>query len=101
MGAMTVSNNSVLNIVSGGGIVGLNATLTNNGTVNWTNTTITGGYLTQVYIYNNGLWNAQSDDTFQGSAYLGSTVFNNLGTLLKSGKTGTTTFDGNTTLNNT
>jgi hypothetical protein len=39
-GAMTVSSNSVLNIAAGGGYVFFNAlALTNNGTVNWTNST--------------------------------------------------------------
>ncbi|MGA3179438.1 MAG: YDG domain-containing protein [Verrucomicrobiota bacterium] len=101
-GAMTVSNNGVLNIAAAGNHVFFQAlTLTNNGTVNWTNTTIWSGDGMTVYVYNNGLWNEQSDDSFQGAVYGGATVFDNFGTFLKSGNAGTTTLDGNCTLNNT
>ncbi|HEX3718978.1 MAG TPA: hypothetical protein VH595_13500, partial [Verrucomicrobiae bacterium] len=66
-GVMTVSNNGVLNIATFGNTIGFqHLTLTNYGTVNWTNTTINSGLGTQIYNY--GLWNAQSDDGFVGGA---------------------------------
>ena len=98
-GVMTIATNGVIN-ASGGGTASLSAlTLTNNGTVNWTNTTVDSGLGTVIYNY--GLWNAQGDDLFQGND-LGQpgTIFNNMGTLRKSGNTGTTTLDANVTLYN-
>jgi hypothetical protein len=67
--------------------------------VNWTNTTIYAGSAPQIYNY--GLWNEQSDDTFDGANLGGaSTVFDNIGTFLKSGHTGTTTLDSRVVFNN-
>ncbi len=99
-GNMTVATNSALDIVSGGGdkIGGL--VLTNDGTVNWTNTTIYSQGASNPQIYNYGLWNAQSDDSFQGGDGGGTTLFDNFGTFIKSGNTGTTVLDGNVVFNN-
>ena len=100
-GVLTVATNSVLDIVSGGGnrIGGL--VLTNYGTVNWTNATIYSQGASNPQIYNYGLWNAQSDDTFQGGTGGGSTLFDNFGTFVKSGNTGTTILDSGIVFNNT
>src|ERR1035438_5725736 len=65
-GTMTLANSSVLNIVAGGGDGFDGLTLTNYGTVNWTNTTLYGISDTNAQIYNYGLWNAQSDNSFAG-----------------------------------
>ena len=57
--------------------------ITNFGTVAWANGTLRGGGGTTVYNYN--LWDCQSDQTFN-DAYGGiGVVFNNFGTLRKSG----------------
>jgi hypothetical protein len=102
-GSMTVASNSMLNIVFGGGNAaefnGL--VLTNYGTVNWTNTTLHGVNGNNEQIYNYGLWNAQSDDTFAGAFNGGTTLFDNFGTFLKSGNTGVTTLDAGVVFNNT
>ena len=100
-GVLTVATNSVLDIVSGGGnrIDGL--VLTNFGTVNWTNATIYSQAPGNAQIYNYGLWNAQSDDIFQGGTGGGSTLFDNFGTFVKSGKAGTTILDSGVVFNNT
>ena len=97
-GIMTVSNNAVLNLAGaydGDSVVLYGTTLTNYGTVNWLNTgntTLYGGSDIPgngTVICNFGLWNALSDNTFYGSGFPpGGTVFNNLGTLRKSGTTG-------------
>ena len=65
-GVLTVATNSVLNIVNGGGDTMDGLVLTNYGTINWTNTTIYSQVPSKAQIYNYGLWNAQSDDSFQG-----------------------------------
>src|ERR1035441_4047748 len=101
-GVMTIPSNSVLNIVAGGGDGFNGLVLTNYGTVNWTNTTLYSILGHNAQIYNYGLWNAQSDNTFQG-AYNGGppTLFDNFGTFRKSGNTGATILDGNVVFNNT
>ena len=106
-GTMTVSNGGAFNIMSGGGEADFNGlTLTNYGTVNWTNTTLYGVNGNNAQIYNYGLWNEQSDEIFHGG-YLpggsdsGTTLFDNFGTFLKSGTSGTSTLDGYVVFNNT
>jgi hypothetical protein len=100
-GVLTLATNSVLDIVNGGGNSMNGLVLTNYGTVNWTNSTIYSRTPGNALIYNYGLWNAQSDNTFQGGTGGGSTLFDNFGTFLKSGNTGTTVLDGNVVFNNT
>jgi len=90
-----------LDIVNGGGNGMDGLVLTNYGTVNWTNSTILSQAPGNALIYNYGLWNAQSDNTFQEGAGGGSTLFDNIGTFLKSGNTGTTTLDSGVVFNNT
>ena len=100
-GVLTVPTNSSFNIVTGGGNAFNGLVLTNYGTVNWTNTTIYSHSPDNAQIYNYGLWNAQSDNEFQGSAGGGTTLFDNFGTFLKSGNAGTTILDGGVVFNNT
>jgi hypothetical protein len=100
-GVLTLASNSVLNIVAGGGDGFNGLVLTNYGTVNWTNTTIYGINNNNAQIYNYGLWNAQSDNTFEGGYGGGTTLFENFGTFLKSGATNATVFDGRSVFNNT
>jgi hypothetical protein len=101
IGNLTVASNSVLNIVFGGGLAMFRGcVLTNYGTVNWADTDIHGvdGYNEQIYNY--GLWNAQSDNTFAAAYNGGSALFDNFGTFRKSGNTGVTALNGGT-FNNT
>ena len=99
-GILTVDSNSVLNIVQGGGDGLDGLTLTNYGTVNWTNTTIYAFTTNDTEIYNYGLWDAQSDNDFAGGAGGAITVFDNFGIFRKSGNTGATELDGNVDFNN-
>jgi hypothetical protein len=99
-GTVTLASNAVLNTVAGNDFfTGL--VLTNYGTVNWTNASLLGGSGLNVSIYNYGLWNAQSDNTFAGGYNGGTSLFDNFGTFLKSGKTGATVLDGAVVFNNT
>jgi hypothetical protein len=100
-GVMTLPGASVLNIVAGGGDGFNGLVLTNYGTVNWTNTTLYGILGHNAQIYNYGLWNAQSDNLFQGGYQGGTTLFDNFGTFRKSGLTGVTTLDSGIVFNNT
>ena len=75
--------------------------MTNYGTVTWTNTPLYGFYGNNAQIYNYGLWNAQSDNSFIGGYNSGTTLFDNFGTFLKSGNTGVTTLDSAVVFNNT
>ncbi len=100
-GALTLASNSVLNIVAGGGNGFSGLILTNYGTVNWTNTTLYGRDDQNAQIYNYGLWNAQSDNIFEGGYDGGTTLFDNFGKFLKSGATGATVLDGSVVFNNT
>jgi hypothetical protein len=99
-GTLTVSNNSVLNIAYGGGaekdMAGL--TLTNLGTVNCSNAQIYGGGGAQCFIFNYGLWDAQSNNSLYGGGNNGgTTVIDNFGTFLS---TGTNTLDANVLFTN-
>ncbi|MGA3269239.1 MAG: hypothetical protein ABSE16_20780, partial [Verrucomicrobiota bacterium] len=100
-GVLTLASNSVLNIVAGGGDGFNGSVLTNYGTVNWTNTPLYGISGNNAQIYNYGLWNAQSDNTFTGGNIGGTSLFDNFGTFTKSGNTGTTILDSAVVFNNT
>jgi hypothetical protein len=62
-----------------------NCTLTNNGTVTWVSGTIRAGGNPGTFIYNNGLWDAQSDQQMNNTFGGNGVVFNNFGTFRKSG----------------
>ena len=86
--SVTITSNSLLTIIGGAG-AGMdmqNAIVTNKGTVQWVSGIIQAGGNPGSYIYNDGLWNAQSDQTLN-DAYGGTVgvVFNNYGTFRKSG----------------
>jgi hypothetical protein len=84
-GILTLASGGTLNITAGNIADMPNCTFTNNGTVVWASGTIRGGGVPGTFIYNYGLWDAQSDQTFN-SAYGGNgTAFNNFGTFRKSG----------------
>jgi len=97
----TVTTNSFLVIAGGNGvnIDMASAVLTNFGTVAWNSGRLRGGQ-NGTFIYNFGLWNAQSDQTFNATEYGGATIFNNTGTLRKSaGATTNQTYFQGVTLN--
>jgi hypothetical protein len=96
-GALTVSVGGSLNDTAPG--VNFNGDiLTNYGTVAWVSGDLNGDVSPQIYNY--GLWNAQSDNSFFGRNTAGNTTFNNFGTFRKSAGSGTTTLNGNTIFNN-
>jgi len=82
--SVTINPGATLLIAGGTGVMDMDATqVTNNGTVVWSSGTIQGGNGSVVDNY--GLWNMTSDQTFN-DAYGGvAAVFNNYGTLRKSG----------------
>ncbi len=81
--SVTIAPNAVLIVAGAAGSVDMAGTVvTNNGTVAWASGLIRGGNGTTIYNY--GLWDAQSDQSFN-DAYGGGTTFNNFGTFRKSG----------------
>ena len=82
--SVTIASNSTLTVAGGNNAMS-GCLVTNNGAVLWESGTIQCGGGT--VIYNNGLWNAQSDQTLT-NAYGGTAVFNNYGTFRKSGGAG-------------
>jgi hypothetical protein len=81
---VTINTNSTLLIVGGGNNMNFNGVIiTNNGTVKWSSGTLRSGNAGGIYNY--GLWDCQSDQTFN-QAYGGAAAFfNNYGTFRKSG----------------
>jgi len=100
-GTLTLASGSTLNITTANNHDLPNCTLTNNGTVAWASGTIRGGDDPGTVIYNYGLWDAQSDQTFNDAYADSGTVFNNFGTFRKSGSTGGNTTIATTAFNNT
>ena len=102
-GSLMVASNAVLNLPVGANFsIPSYANLANYGTVNWISGDLTGSI---AEIYNYGLWDAKTNNTFYGQS--GSpTTFNNYGTFRKSGGTGggglgsSTLLDYNMTFNN-
>jgi len=102
-GAITIATNAIVNL----GILGVSfnngynntALLTNYGTINWSSGNFAGDNSPKIYNY--GLWNDLSDNTFFGQQTSGNTTFNNIGTFRKSGTSGITTLDSSTVFNNT
>ena len=82
-GTLTIATNATVTVA--GNFSTGNAmpacTLTNYGTVAWASGTILGGNGTTIYNY--GLWDAQSDQTFSNS-FGGAITFNNFGIFRKS-----------------
>jgi hypothetical protein len=103
-GTLTVASNAVANLVQANGQtqpISLNIlTLTNCGTVVWSNLDLQCSSGAQVYNY--GLWDALTGNTFYGDYGGGPffSTFNNYGTVRKDGSTSSTTFDSATTFNN-
>ena len=96
-GDLTVALGGVLNLTNSSATYYFQGSLTNDGTVNWLGGTIY-GYGPPNYnglIYNAGLWNAEFDGTL--SLASGMPAFINVGTIEKSGGTGTTTINWNLT----
>lgn len=89
-GSLTMAQGGILNLTNDTTFIIFGA-LTNNGTVNWLAGTLN-GYGPPTYhgfIYNTGLWNAQSDRTLGINS--GTPTFINAGTFRKIGGAGTTT----------
>ena len=96
---ITISSNSMVIVAGGGNNMDMNvAVVTNYGTLAWSSGTIRGGNGTAIYNY--GLWDAQSGQTFN-DAFNGTTVFNNLGTFRKSAGANITTIDNGISFRNT
>ena len=92
-GSVTVAPNATLIIAGGGNNMDLaNTVMTNNGTVNWLSGTIRGGGGGATTIYNNGLWNAQSDESLNSAFGGNGFSFVNVGTFEKTAGTNTTAF---------
>ena len=90
-GTLTLAPNGTLIVAGGTGNNDMESTVvTNNGTVTWASGAIRGGSGTTIYNY--GLWNAQSDQTFNNAYGGASMVFNNYGTFRKSGGTRITSY---------
>ena len=98
---LTIGTNGVMNIE---GSIDVYGAVTNEGTVNWDTGAIAVydfspyGYNGEIWNETNALWNIQCDQTVYYSSFNPPT-FNNAGDLLKSGGSGTTSFNIN--LNNT
>ncbi len=99
-GVLTIATNGVLSIAGGGNVGFTGLILTNNGAVHWTNAGIYSYGPSNAQIYNHGFWNAEGDDSFTGGYDGGTTLFDNVGTFLKSGNSGLTTLDANVVFNN-
>jgi hypothetical protein len=90
---VTVASNSTMVIAGGAGNNDMaNATVTNYGTLEWASGTIRGGGDPGTFIYNYGVWDAQSDDAMITAYCCDGTTFNNVGLLRKSGGTNTSNF---------
>ncbi len=98
LGNITIAPTGKLNITGSGSHNLSGLVLTNNGTVAWVAGTITDR---DSVVYNNGLWDAQSDFSFSFPNFGTPPVFNNAGTFRKSSGSGTTSFDSYHTFNNT
>ncbi len=102
--SVTITSNSVLNIVSAADHDMASCTVSNLGTVDWQAGLIRGGGNPGTFIYNYGLWNAQTDSTFNSDLGLNGFVFKNFGAFQKSAGVGSTVFNpsgGSAAFNNT
>ena len=91
---LVIATNATLLINSGSGVSLPNATLVNQGTVQWTGGGITGGPGTLITNGSGGLWWLQTDNTLAlgNTAALTNGLFVNNGTVRKTRTTGTTYF---------
>jgi hypothetical protein len=102
--SVTVTSNSLLNIVSVNDHDMANCLMTNFGTVGWQGGRIRGGGNPGTFLYNYGLWNVQVDSTFNSDLSVNGFVFKNIGTFEKTAGAGSTTFSpssGSSAFNNT
>src|SRR4029077_13566832 len=86
VGALTVLGGATLILASNVNYDLPNRSITNYGSVVWSNGYIQGGGLSPgTLVYNYGLWDVQCDQVWNFGAYQGNgTVFNNYGTFRKS-----------------
>ncbi|MGA2247542.1 MAG: hypothetical protein ABSH48_21360 [Verrucomicrobiota bacterium] len=92
---VTITTNSALLVISANDHDLPNCILTNSGIVTWNSGDIRSGSSSPgTYIYNYGVWNAQSDQQLTTSGFNGSTFFNNYGIFRKSAGTNTTFASG-------
>ena len=98
---VTVTTNSTLIVASGNNNDLANTVLTNQGTVEWVSGTLRGGGGGATTVYNYGVWNAQSDQSFNNAYGGNGTTFNNYDLFRKSAGAsgGQTTFNGGATFN--
>ncbi len=96
---VTVTTNSTVYLAGPANLDLRDCSVTNFGAVRWRSGTLQGGY-NGTQIANYGIWEAQSDATLNNAFGYNGTVFNNFGTLRKEFSTGTTTFAGGVSLNN-
>ena len=83
---VTIAANSLVTLVGGNNNIYLyNCTVTNYGTFDWVSGDPDGGSTHGTQVYNYGLWDCQSDYNFRNDGGGSNTVFNNYGTLRKSG----------------
>jgi hypothetical protein len=101
-GCLTIASNSVVNLVANfGSPISFNGlTLTNCGTVVWSNLDLDCN--SGVEVYNYGLWDALTGNTFYGDANGGffTSDFNNYGTFRKDGDSSSVNFDDEVNFNN-
>jgi hypothetical protein len=98
---VTITPSSTVIVAGGAGLNDMaDATVTNNGTLTWASGTIRGGGDPGTFIYNNGLWDAQSDQQMKDDYGGNGTFFNNNGTFNKSLTSGTTSIQGGVTFTN-
>jgi hypothetical protein len=83
--SVTVAANSTLYVNTTADHDLPNCTLTNNGTVAWSNGRIRGGGSPGTIVYNHGLWDSQADLTLNADFGGNGAVFNNFGAFRKSG----------------
>jgi hypothetical protein len=100
-GSVTIASNSVLSIVSGNDHNLPDCAVTNFGTVAWSGGRIRGGGNAGTQVYNFGLWDGQSDQAFNADYDGANVLFNNAGTLRKSGGVGATVLPGGVLFSNT
>src|SRR5207247_7115034 len=97
---VTVINHGVLNIVSGNDHNMPNCTLTNYGTMAWSDGAIRGGGNAGTLIHNLGLWDAQSDHVFNDDFDAAGVQFYNASMFRKSAGLGTTALLNGVVFNN-